>query len=95
MTNEQLAQKYVNRLNKCFAAIKILIICAIVAVAALVIFAVIAVAVSMPKSNPDGMLLGVIIPGAFAVVCIIGAFSALVTAKIVMSKFKKLGADKS
>lgn len=94
MTNEQLAQKYSNRLNKCLAAIKVLMICAIVAIAALVIFAIIALGVKMQESNPDGVLLGVIIPGIIAVACVIGALSALVTAKIVMSKFKKLAADK-
>ena len=63
MTNEQLAQKYSNRLSKCLAAVKILMICAIVAVAALVIFALIALVTKMQDSNPDGVLLGAIIPG--------------------------------
>lgn len=95
MTNEQLAQKYAKRLKKCLAAIKVFIICAIAAIAALVVFILIAVLSGMQEGNPNGLLLGVIIPGTFAVACVIGAIATLVTAKITITEFKKLGADKS
>ena len=95
MTNEQLAQKYANRLNKCLAAIKILMICVMVAIAALVIFAFIALGLNMQKSNPEGLLLGVIIPGFTAAACIIGVLATIITAKIAMNGLKKLGTDKS
>lgn len=95
MTNEQLAQNYANRAQKCLAAIKILIIGAIAAVAVLVVFASIALGVHMQESNPQGLLLGLIILGMLAAVCVIGALAALLTAIITIKKLKNLGADKS
>lgn len=95
MTNEQLAQKYASRAQKCLTVIKVLMICAVVAIAVLIIFAAIAVGVNMQESNPQGMLLGIVIPGMLAVACVIGALAALLTATITINKLKKLGADKS
>lgn len=94
MTNEQLAKKYATTLNKCLTAIKILVICAIAAVGVLVVFAVIAAGANMQTNNPEGVLLGVVILGAFAAACVTGALAALLTAKTVMVKFKKLDKNK-
>lgn len=95
MNNEQLAQKYANRLNKCLLAIKIFIISAVVAVVTLLIFILAASGSSLKDSNPNGVLLGVIICGMFAAACVIGAIAVLCTAKITITKLKKLGADKT
>lgn len=95
MNNEQLAKIYANRLNKCLLAIKIFMISAMTAIAALVAFALIAICVNMQESNPQGVLLGIVVLGLFAAACVIGALSTLLTAKITMTKLKKLGADKS
>ena len=95
MTNEELAQRYADRLIKCLTAIKIFVIGAIAAVAALIIFAMIAIGVNMQESNPSGLLLGVIILGTLAVACVLGAMSTLVAAKITVTKLKKLDTAKS
>lgn len=90
MDKEQLAKTYATRINKCLLAVKIFIISAVVAVAALLIFTLAASGSSLKDSNPEGVLLGVIICGMFAAACVIGALSAIVTAKITMTKLKKL-----
>ena len=90
MDKEQLAEKYAKRLNKCLWAVKIFIISSAVAIAALVIFAFVAGGTGLKDSNPDGVLLGVIIPGMCAAACVIGAIAVLITAKITMNKLKKL-----
>lgn len=95
MTDEQLAQIYANRLNKCLAALKISVISAISAIAVLVVFALIAGGVHMQESNPQGLLLGLLILSMIAVACVIGALISLLTATITIKKLKKLGADKS
>ena len=95
MTNEQLAQKYANSLNRCLTALKISVIGAIAAIAVLVVFALIAGGAQMQESNPQGLLLGVVIPGIIAVACVVCALISLLTATITMKKLKRLGADKS
>lgn len=95
MNKEQLAEKYANSIKKCLSALKILMISAVVAIAALVIFVAVAGGVNLWESNPEGVLWGIIIPGMIAAACIAGALVAIVTAKITMTKLKKLGADNS
>lgn len=89
MTNEQMKEKYVSRLNKCLSAIKILVICAMAAVAALIIFIVAAKGVELQDSNPEALMIGVIIPGSIAAACVIGALSALGTAAVTLKKLNK------
>ena len=93
MTKEQQAERYATRLGRCLTAVKILVIAAVAAIAALVVFVAVAVGVNMQDGNPEGVLLGAIIPGMFAAACVIGAISALVTAKISVVKLKKLGSE--
>ena len=95
MTKEQLAERYAARIARCFTALKILIIGAVAAIAALVIFAAVAGGINMKESNPEGVLLGVIIPGLSAVACVTGALCTIVIAKITMTRLKKLGAEQS
>lgn len=90
MTNEKQANIYVARLKRCLGAVKILVICAIAAVAALLIFSMAANGAGMKESNYGGMLLGIILIGSIAVLCIIGAVVTVVVAKITVSALKKL-----
>lgn len=94
MNKEQLAEKYATRINKCLLTVKILMISSVVAIAALTIFITIAGGINLWESNPEGVLLGVIITGMLAAACITGALAMLITAKITMTKLKKLGTDK-
>ena len=95
MDKEQLAERYASRLARCLAAVKILIISSVTAIAALIIFTAVAFGINMQDSNPEGLLLGVIIVGFVAVACVVGALSAIVTAKITLTRLKKLGAEQS
>lgn len=95
MTNEQLAQKYANWAQKCLAALKILIICAVAVIGVLAVFAAIAFSINMQESNPTGFLVGLLILSMLAVVCIICALIVLFKAAIAIKKLKNLGADKS
>lgn len=95
MDKEQQAERYAVRLGRCLTAIKILIIAAVAAIAALIVFVVVALGVSMQNGNPEGVLLGAIIPGAIAVACVAGALASLIIARITMVKLKKLGSEQS
>ena len=95
MTNEQLAERYALRLKRCLTAVKIFLISSAAAIVALVIFAAVAVGINMQESNPQGLLLGVIITGMFAVVCIVGALTVILIAKITLTRLKKLGTEQS
>ena len=91
MNKEQLAEVYVSRLKRCLSAVKIMIIVTVAAVAALVIFAVVAAVTGMNESNLAAMLLGFVILGIAAVLCVTGALIALMVARRTMTNLKKLG----
>lgn len=95
MTNEQLAQKYAKRVQRCIAAMKIFLICVLAMIAVLVIFVLIANGLNMKESNPLGFQWGMLIIAMPAVLCAMGAIITMIIANITMFRFKKLGADKS
>lgn len=93
MDKEELAALYAARLNRCLAAMKILIILAAAAVVGLLVFFAVASGINMKDSNPNGVLLGIIIPAGTAAAAVTGALTSVVVAKITMVKLKKLGAE--
>lgn len=93
MTNEQLAEKYAKRAQRCIAAMKIFIICILAVIAVLVIFVLIASGLNMQQSNAFGMQLGMLIIAIPAVACAVCAIVTMTIAYITMFKLKRLGKD--
>lgn len=91
MNKEQLAERYVIRIKRCFIALKIFIGFSVAAVAALVIFAVVAVNSGMNENDPAALMLGLIIIMIAAVLSVAGALSSLLAAKITVTKLKNSG----
>ena len=90
MEKEEKAKIYVARLKQCLSAVKLSVICAIVAVGALFLFMAISAGIGLKDSNINGYMLGIVITASLALAGVVAALISMLIAVITLKIFKKL-----